>query len=109
MAYRYNEKTGEFEDIPQGPAQRRNSQPSISDIPSIEELNRVTTRQHTWGNSRVPHVPTRISTNHINTTPVTSPQSHQTSKSDGFLSTLGGIILGIMPYVIGVLLAATCS
>ena len=109
MAYRYNEKTGEFEDIPQGPAQRRNSQPSISDIPSIEELNRVTTRQHTWGNSRVPHVPTRTSTNHINSTPVTPPQSYKTSKSDGFLSTLGGIILGIMPYVIGVLLAATCS
>jgi hypothetical protein len=109
MAYRYNEKTGEFEDIPQGPAQRRNSQPSISDIPSIEELNRVTTRQHTWSNSRVPHVPTRTSTSHISTPPVVTQQPQSTSNDAGFFSTIGAIILNILPYAIGFLIVGTCS
>ena len=109
MAYRYNEKIGEFEGIPQEPNRRRNSQPSISDIPTIEDLNRVTSRQHTWGNSRVPHVPTRASTSHISTPPIVTPHPQNTSSGDGFLSTLGRIIVSILPYVIGVMLAATCS
>ena len=109
MAYRYNEKTGEFEDIPQEPARRRTTQPSINDIPTIQDIERIRPRQHTWENSRVPHVPTRTSTSQISTPPTVTPQSHKTSSEDGFFSTLGALIIHILPYAIGIMLAATCN
>ena len=66
MAYKYNERTGEFEDIPQASAQRK-------------------------------------------TAPATGHQPSRTSGSDSFLESLGGIIVGVLPYAIGILLAVTCS
>ena len=109
MAYRYNEKTGEFEDIPQEPARRRTTQPSINDIPTIQDFERIKPRQHTWENSRVPHVPTRTSTSHISTPPVVTQQPQSTSNDAGFFSTRGAIILNILPYAIGFLIVGTCS
>lgn len=97
MAYKYNEKTGEFEDIPQAtqkPKTRAQSAPNIS-IPSINST----------GQRSQPVSRTYPST----TSQSSSSSSNRHSSSSNFLEGLGGVIVGLLPYIIGILLAVTCN
>ena len=107
MAYKYNEKTGEFEDVPM--VEKKRKIPTLPDPPpplvEIEEFD----RRNTWGNCNIPHVPTRTVSHNVTSPPTTTHQPSRTSSSNSFLESLGGIIVGILPYAIGILFVATCS
>lgn len=98
MAYKYNEKTGEFEDIPQVTQKPKTRAQSISNssIPSINS-----TGQRSQPVSRTYPSTTSQSSS--------SSSSNRHSSSSNFLEGLGGIIVGLLPYIIGILLAVTCN
>ena len=91
MAYRYNELTGEFEDIPQD---------------SLRTSG--TSRRSSSSQSFRPAVPTRQSDSPSRPSPALYSNSHSSSgsKISEWLSGLGILVLRILPYII---ISATVS
>lgn len=92
MAYKYNEKTGEFEGIPQ-------SRKKTSPIVETPDYERQISRPRS---STIPRTPPAY-------TPPSRSTSTSSSSSGGFWEGLGSIIVGALPYIIGILLAVMCN